>query len=239
MKLPSLQLYPGDWKKDPGIQALSFEERGVWMELLFLMHESEQRGKLLLNGHPIPEDRLAKIIGIDPILLNQILTTLDNLGVSSVCEDTGALMSRRMVRDEAIMETRRNAGKLGGNPLLLNQKPTTGVKQKPTPSSSSSSSIKEERRSEPEFPDDLPEPMRAPLRLWWQHKREKGKAYKSIGWTTLINQQRRKTTEQLTADVESSIAGNYDGIFPAKNQFTNANHPANTIGSANKPGRYG
>lgn len=64
-KLPSLQFYPGDWRKDPGVQSLSYEERGIWIEMLFLMHESEQRGKLLLSGKPIAPERLANMLRLD------------------------------------------------------------------------------------------------------------------------------------------------------------------------------
>lgn len=53
-------------------------------------------------------------------------------------------MNRRMVRDEALSKIRAESGKMGGNPVLLNQntkqKPTTRLNQKSTPSSSSSSS---------------------------------------------------------------------------------------------------
>ena len=64
MKLPSWQFYPGDWRKDPGVQALNYEERGIWFEVLLLMYESEERGKLLLNGNPMPMDRLARLLGL-------------------------------------------------------------------------------------------------------------------------------------------------------------------------------
>jgi hypothetical protein len=50
MKLPAFQFYPADWRKDPGVQSLPYFERGIWFEILCLMHESEQRGKLILNG---------------------------------------------------------------------------------------------------------------------------------------------------------------------------------------------
>ena len=43
-KLPALQFYPGDWRKDLGVQSLSFHDRGVWFEMLMLMHDSENRG---------------------------------------------------------------------------------------------------------------------------------------------------------------------------------------------------
>jgi hypothetical protein len=140
MKLPAFQFYPGDWRKDSGVQSLSFHDRGVWFEILCLMHESESRGRLTLNGNAMPDDALARILGLDKQILTTTLTTLLTYGVASKCEETGALICRRMVRDEELREIRRSAGKLGGNPALLKQKPTTPVKQKSTPSSSSSSS---------------------------------------------------------------------------------------------------
>lgn len=88
----------------------------------------------------MPEDALARLLGLDKQNLTTTLTTLLNFGVASRDPDSGALINRRMVRDEMLRKIRQNAGKLGGNPLLLNQNPTTHLNQKPTPSSSSSSS---------------------------------------------------------------------------------------------------
>lgn len=143
MKLPAFQFYPGDWRKDTGVQSLDYQARGVWFEILCLMHESERRGVLTLNGAAMPDSALARLLGIDEILLKQILTTLVNHGVTSREPETGALLCRRMVRDENLRKIRQNAGKSGGNPVLLKQNPTTGVKQKSTPSSSSSVSSSE------------------------------------------------------------------------------------------------
>lgn len=145
-KLPALQFYVGDWRKDPGVQALSYHDRGVWFEILCLMHESEQRGKLLLNGKPMPEEALARLLGLDKQILTKTLTTIIEYGVASRDEDTGVLYNRRMVRDEEIRQIRTEAGKKGGNPNLVNQKsnqkPTTRDNQKSTPSSSVSTSKK-------------------------------------------------------------------------------------------------
>ncbi len=104
------------------------------------MHESENRGILTLNGAAMPDSALARLLGIDEVLLKQNLTTLLTYGVASREPSTGALMCRRMVRDENLRKVRANAGKQGGNPVLLKQKSTTQLKQKSTPSSSSSSS---------------------------------------------------------------------------------------------------
>lgn len=68
----------------------------------------------------------------------------------------------------------------------------------------------------PTFPDNYPESHKPILSLWWQHKKEKGKGYKPTGWTTLCNVHRTTPPDQLAADVQASIASNYDGIHPAK-----------------------
>ncbi len=142
MKLPAIQFYPGDWHKDQGVQALDLTQRGAWFELLLMMHDSEERGVLLVNGQPMPDAVVARRLGLDNQTANQILTTLLTYGVASRREADGALYCRRMVRDEKLRQIRTEAGKKGGNPQLLNQNPkqtpTTGDKQIPTPSFSSS-----------------------------------------------------------------------------------------------------
>lgn len=140
-KLPALQFYPGDWRKDLGVQSLSFHDRGVWFEMLMLMHDSERRGVLILNGASMKPEMIARAIGLDNQTFNQSLTTLLSSGVASAEDSTGAIYSRRMVRDENLRKIRAEAGSKGGNPILVKQKSTTGDKQKSTPSSSSSSSV--------------------------------------------------------------------------------------------------
>ena len=145
-KLPALQFYVGDWRKDPGVQALGYFDRGVWFEILCLMHESDERGKLLLNGKPMPDTALEKVLGLDNQTLTSTLTTLLDYGVASRNED-GVLICRRMIKDEKLRQIRTEAGKMGGNPNLVKQNATkrqpkveSGVNQILTPSSSSSSS---------------------------------------------------------------------------------------------------
>lgn len=125
MKLPAIQFYTGDWRKDPGIQALDFESRGVWFEILCLMNESEQRGKLTLKGEAMPTEALARILGISVKLLETVTEKLLKYGVASRETETGVLFNRRMVRDEQTRKKRAEAGKLGGNPVLLNLRQTS------------------------------------------------------------------------------------------------------------------
>jgi hypothetical protein len=163
MKLPAIQFYPGDWHKDQGVQALDLAQRGAWFELLLMMHDSDERGVLLVNGQPMPDTVIARRLGLDNQTANQILTILLTYGVASRRESDGALFCRRMVKDEKLRRVRTEAGKKGGNPHLLNQKPkqkaTTRVKQIPTPSFSSSttSSIIEREVADATAPTPLVE----------------------------------------------------------------------------------
>ena len=145
--LPAFQFYPGDWRKDPGIQALDYESRGVWFEMLLLMHESEDRGKLMLNGKAMPDKALSQILGLSEAETKQIVSKLEAYGVASRDPETGALMNRRMVRDEATRRARAEAGRKGGlksrPPKAAHSMRSTGKaneKQNRTSSSSSSSS---------------------------------------------------------------------------------------------------
>lgn len=165
-KLPSFQFYPGDWKKDAGVQSLSFEERGVWFEMMLLMFESAERGKLVFgSGNPMPEDAVARSLGLDRQRYVQILRKLLDYGVASKDEKTGIIYCRRMVRDAELSKKRAECGKLGGNPKLLNQnsskreaKSNQNGKQNPTPSSSSSISLKKENIEKEKY---LPEDVKA------------------------------------------------------------------------------
>src|SRR3990167_4535342 len=164
-KLPSWQFYPGDWRKDPGVQALSYEERGIWFEILLLMHESEERGKLLLNGQPMSIDRLARLLGLDKDKINSAINTLLELGVMSTYLKTGILYNRRMVRDEEIRRKKSKAGHIGGgnpmfhkgksNPYYDKQEDKQIDKQKIGSSSSSSSSISFKKKSKIGYPTDF------------------------------------------------------------------------------------
>ena len=139
--------------------------------MLCLMHESERRGVLILNGAAVTEDSLSRLLGLDKQILTTTLSTLLSSGVASREEGTGAIYSRRMVRDENLRRIRTEAGFKGGNPVLLNQSQTTKVKQNPTPSSSSSVSTSKTRFLLPSWIDkaawdgfeEMRKKQRAPL----------------------------------------------------------------------------
>jgi hypothetical protein len=153
-KLPSFQFYPGDWLKDPNLRRCSRAARGAWIDMLCLMFECDTRGVLSAGGVPWSDQEIAAAIGGDIAGGLSCIDELLRLGVAHRTE-SGAIYSRRMVRDEELRQIRSKAGKQGGNPALLNHKPPKSglVKQnaskreakgqaKSGSSSSSSTSVK-------------------------------------------------------------------------------------------------
>lgn len=156
MKRPSFQFYPADWQTDNSLRACSLAARGLWMEMICIMHQANPYGYFLLNQKSIQNSTLARMVGCSLEETELLLDELETNGVF-VRDEYGTIYSKRMVKDEHIRQVRATAGKKGGNPNLkqgkkgqnptvdgqdlLNQNPNQTGKQNPTPSSSSPSSI--------------------------------------------------------------------------------------------------
>lgn len=134
-KRPSFQFYPGDWRRDTALQSCSLLARGLWHELLCLMHEGEPYGHLALAGKPLTHDQIARMVGESPTRFRAALAELENAGVPSRTQD-GVLYSRRMVRDERLRELRAQGGGLGADHGRRGGRPkkqTEGVSKNPLP----------------------------------------------------------------------------------------------------------
>jgi hypothetical protein len=46
LKRPSFQFYPGDWASNSNLRRCSHAEKGVWIDVMCLMHDSEDYGVL-------------------------------------------------------------------------------------------------------------------------------------------------------------------------------------------------
>ena len=151
MKRPSFQFYPSDWRKDASLQSCSMAAQGMWINALCIAHECEPYGHLTLNGKAMNAAQLARLIGLGAKECTTLLTELAEAGVTSIA-DTGAIYSRRLVRDEEVRNLRTACGQLGAEHGVKGAKygakggrPRTfrGVSEtplEPPPSSSSSSS---------------------------------------------------------------------------------------------------
>jgi hypothetical protein len=119
VKYPAFWFYPGDWMKDTDLRAVSTAARGLWIDCLCLMWESDKRGYLVLtSGKTATTEQLARMTGNTPECVAELVKELEECGVASRT-DEGVLFSRRMVRDESKRRKCSKAGKKGGgNPHL-------------------------------------------------------------------------------------------------------------------------
>lgn len=148
MKRPSFQFYPGDWLNDASLRMVSVGARGLWIEMMCIMHQGSSYGYLKVNSKVILPSNLARMTGATSHEVEGYLEELESSGVFSR-DDDGCIFSRRMIRDEKVREARAAGGSKGGNPALMGKtkddtkvgdKVNLPTNLKPTPSSSSSAS---------------------------------------------------------------------------------------------------
>jgi hypothetical protein len=111
-----MKFYPADWRSDPKLRMCSIGARGLWVEMLCVMHEAEPYGYLVSNCHAITSRQMAGLAGITAGECMKYLLELASAGVYSLDEEK--IFSRRMVRDKAKADADRENGKGGGNPKL-------------------------------------------------------------------------------------------------------------------------
>ena len=156
VKRPSFQFYPGDWLNDAGLRLVSVGARGLWIDMLCMMHQGTPYGHLKVAGKVILAPNLARTLGATLAEVEGWLAELKDVGAYSIAED-GCIYSRRMIRDEELRAKRAAGGSCGGNPTLKpkpadppeeeqkvnhtsNLSANLDANLEPTPSSSSSSS---------------------------------------------------------------------------------------------------
>lgn len=116
---PWMKFYPQDWRADEKLRMCSLAARGLWMEMLALMHRSERYGHLLVNGNVPTDTQLAVLAGAPADHVSRHIEELESAGVFSRSA-TGVIYSRRMTEDARKVRTAQKNGKLGGNPKLCN-----------------------------------------------------------------------------------------------------------------------
>jgi hypothetical protein len=117
MTTPWMKFYPADWRSDPKLRLCSMAARGLWIELLCIMHEAEPRGFLVSNGSQLSDKQLAALVGTTTRELNALLNELEAAGVFSR-DENGTIYSRRVVRDAEKQVRDKENGRKGGNPNL-------------------------------------------------------------------------------------------------------------------------
>jgi len=133
MKLPAFQFYPEDWLSNTKLAVCPMAAHGLMINLMCYMHQSERYGYLLINGTKPDHKTIQKLLRMNHRSFIHNLSILLNNGVIKI-DDDGVYYCQRMIDDNSLRDTRREAGKKGGNPNLVNHR----LNQKSTPSSSTS-----------------------------------------------------------------------------------------------------
>ena len=223
MKRPSFQFYPSDWLRDTALRTCSVAARGLWIDMICYMHEGNPYGVLKVNQKVILAANLAAMIGATLQDTEGWLNELESAGVFDRGED-GEIMSRRMIRDENLRNARAIGGKLGGNPSLVkckvngkvnhqtNLATKNKVNQKPTPSSSSSTSVLVSTNVDTPLPFDS-----ADFKFFWenweQHLKEKKKPLKPTARKMQLAKLKEFGEQRAIAALKYSINGNCQGIY--------------------------
>lgn len=121
MKNPFLKFYPTDWRSDPALRMCSPAARGVWIDMICLMHEATPYGHLLVNGRCPTDAQIAVLLGLPPDQFSEIQGELEAAGVFSRTKD-GVIYSRKMTRMAKKSATARRNGRKGGNPRLSEER---------------------------------------------------------------------------------------------------------------------
>jgi hypothetical protein len=120
VKRPSFQFYPADWRNNAKLRRCSWEARGVWIELLGLLHDSDNYGVLawplkeIAQALGAPLKALKELVdkgvlyGIDkgvcePFIYTPVSGRVKGEPVALVPAQQGPMwFSPRMVRDEYV-----------------------------------------------------------------------------------------------------------------------------------------
>lgn len=120
---PWLKFYPSDWRADPALRMCGLAARGLWIEMISLMHEAEPYGHLIVAGVKPTVAQIASLTGAPADQVEDLIHELESAGVFSRTGD-GVIVSRKMVRSAEKARVDRENGRRGGNPSL---KPTGGL----------------------------------------------------------------------------------------------------------------
>lgn len=103
---PWLKFYPRDWRGDQALRFCSMAARGLWMEMLCIMHEASPYGHLVVGAKPLEVDVLARMSGAGTLEVQAWLVELQTAGVYSRTRN-GVIFSRRMIADHKRAEKGR------------------------------------------------------------------------------------------------------------------------------------
>jgi hypothetical protein len=166
--------------------------RGVWIEMICLMHEATPYGHLLIHGQSPNEAQLAALTGIPSAELPDMIAELERMGVFSRSKE-GVIYSRKLVRMASTSAKARKNGKLGGSPSLRKQseiQPSLNLQDK-----GRDNTQKPEARSQIREVDKSTSCPFAAFWLAWPNKVSKSAA--EAAWSKLTDADRQEALRQI------------------------------------------
>jgi hypothetical protein len=105
---PWFKFYPRDWRGNQGLRVVSLAARGLWLEMLAIMHEGQPYARLAVNGKPVPSETLALMVGASH---EEVCRLLEELRSAAVFQTTrnGVVHSARMAKERARSEKGRKS----------------------------------------------------------------------------------------------------------------------------------
>lgn len=104
-----------DWQTDPSLKMCSYAARGLWMDMLAIMHSATPIGHLLVNGKMLNNRQIAALTGGTEQEVSSLINELEEACVFSRTE-AGVIFSRRMIRDHEARDVGHRNGITGGRP---------------------------------------------------------------------------------------------------------------------------
>lgn len=90
-----------DWMRDPELRCCSLAARGLWMDLICVIHQCDQKGHLQhRSGEPFTTAQIARIAGTSEAECEELVQELEACGVFSR-NDAGTIYCRRMARGDS------------------------------------------------------------------------------------------------------------------------------------------
>lgn len=77
---PWMKFYPSDWRSDPRLRMCSLGARGLWMEMLMLMHESVPYGHLIAGKHSPTDLQLSRLASVPESDIRPLISELIGAG---------------------------------------------------------------------------------------------------------------------------------------------------------------
>lgn len=133
MRRPAFQFYPADWRNNAKLRRCSWGARGVWIELMGLMHDSDNYGvlawplKQIAQALGAPIKLLKELVdcGVlygseqgdcEPMIYTPISGRVKGAPVELIAAQPGPLWySPRMVRDEYVRQRKGESTRFGSD----------------------------------------------------------------------------------------------------------------------------